>query len=232
MIKMILTLVLFFSLSIPRTAHAFWGDGGAGWANAAYLAQILAESIKQYQQLKMMLEQTKNSDQYFSLINEGLENSIGLLNALPIKDEKILDELRNFQGAMNTVEEIYGKIPKSSEGKLQLLHDQTVAESIRMVGQIKEYSRLQEENANKIAIQSRGASPKGAARMNAESNAQILHTLNQLLRVNGQLLKLHSEGLAMDNKFEKDSVEGHNKIAKDMKSGLSNFKGDFNLPRF
>ena len=84
----------------------------------------------------------------------------------------------------------------------------------------------------KISIQSRQASPKGAARMNAEVNAQILHTLNQLLRVNGQMLKLQSESLALNNKDGKDSVLGHQKVKQDLKSGLTSFRGDFNLPRF
>lgn len=216
----------------PFQSKAFWGDGGAGWANAAYLAKILTENIKRYQQLKLMIDTAKNSDQYIRLINQGIENSIGLMNSLPVKDERILDELRTFQTAMNSVNQIYGAIPKSEEAALQLLHDQSVAESLKMVNASKEYSRLQEENAVKISIQSRQASPKGAARMNAEVNAQILHTLNQLLRVNGQMLKLQSESLALNNKDGKDSVLGHQKVKQDLKNGLTSFRGDFNLPRF
>jgi hypothetical protein len=217
---------------IPNKSNAFLGDGGAGWANAVYLAKILAENIRRYQQLKLMIDQAKDSDQYLRLINQGIENSIGLINSLPVKDERILDELKSFQDAMNSVDKLYGAIPKSEEAALQLLHDQSVAESFKMVNASKEYSRLQEENAVKISIQSRQASPKGAARMSAEVNAQILHTLNQLLRVNGQMLKLQSESLAMNNKDGKDSVLAHQKVRNDLKSGLSSFRGNFNFPRF
>jgi ribosomal protein L14 len=225
-------LMAFSLLISPPESNAFLGDGGAGWANAVYLAKILAENIKHYEQLKMMIEQGKNSEQYLRLINQGIENSTGLMNSLPIKDERVLEELKSFQSAMQSVNNIYGAIPKSQEAALQMLNDQSVAESLKMVNASKEYSKSQEENALTISIQSREASPKGAARMNAEVNAQILHTLNQLLRVNGQILKLQSETLALNNKEGKDSIAGHQKLKSDMKTSLTGFKGNFNLPRF
>lgn len=225
-------LLAFTLLILPPESKAFLGDGGAGWANAVYLAKILAEDIKRYQQLKMMIDQAKGNDKYMRFINQGLENSIGLMNSLPVKDERILGELLSYQSALKSVNNIYGAIPKSEEAALQLLNDQTVAESFKMVNASKEYSKMQEENALKISIQSREASPKGAARMNAEVNAQILHTLNQLLRVNGQILKLQSESLAMTNKEGKDSIVGHQKLKRDIKTSLGRFKGDFNLPKF
>lgn len=228
-----MTGFIVLSLSFPfQSARAFWGDGGAGWAQIPYLVKILAENIKRYQQLRMMIDQAQNHDQYFRLINQGLENSIGLVNSLPIKDEEILADLRNFQNAVKTIEEVYGKIPQSEEAVLQLLHDQSVAESLKMVSVTKDYSKKQEENAHRISIQSRQASPKGAARMNAETNAQILHTLNQLLRINGQMLKLQSETLAMNNKQGKDSVHSHKKVKTDMTSSLTGFRGDFSFPKF
>lgn len=216
----------------PMTSRAFIGDGGAGWANAAYLAKILTENVKRYQQLRMMIDQARNHEQYLKLLNQGLENSIGLMNSLPIKDERILGDLRSFQSSLNAIETIYGQIPDSEEAALQLLLDQTVAESIKMINDTKEYSRIQEENATKISIQSRQASPKGAARMTAETNAQILHTLNQILRVNGQMLKLQGEKLAMNNKDGKDSIQGHQKLKSDMRASLAGFRGDFKFPRF
>lgn len=228
-----MTGFIVLSLSFPfQSARAFWGDGGAGWANYGVIIKILAENIKRYQQLRMMINQAQNHDQYFRLINQGLENSIGLVNSLPIKDEEILADLRNFQNAVKTIEEVYGKIPQSEEAVLQLLHDQSVAESLKMVNVTKDYSKKQEENAHRISIQSRQASPKGAARMTAETNAQILHTLNQLLRINGQMLKLQSETLAMNNKQGKDSVHSHKKVKMDMTSSLTGFRGDFSFPKF
>lgn len=207
-------------------------DGGAGWANAAYLAKILAENIKHAQQFQMMIEQSRTHKEYLQMINAGIENAVGLLTTLPVKDERILAELRSFQSASKTIEDLYGVVPKSKEAQLQFLHDQTIAESLRMVNGVKDYSQIQEENAIKISIQSRQASPKGAERMNVETSAQILHTLNQLLRVNGQILKLQSEQFASSNKDGKDSVKGFNKVNNDLQVNLSSFRGNFNFPRF
>jgi len=231
-IKVWIVAMIIFTIFISNNSQAFLGDGGAGWANAVYLAKILEENYRRYQQLKMMIDQAKNQGEYLRLLNQGLENSIGLMNSLPVKDERILDDLGSFQNALSTIEKIYGQIPKSAESATQILHDQTVAESLKMVNASKEYSKLQEENALKISIQTRQASPKGAARMTAETSAQILHTLNQILRINGQILKLQSESLAMNNKVDKDSIMGHQKIKSDMESSLSGFHGDFKFPRF
>ena len=180
----------------------------------------------------MVIDQAKIHDQYLRVINLGIENSIGLMNSLPVKDERILGELRSFQNALGAIENIYGKIPNSKEGAMQLLIDQSVAESFKMINDSREYSRVQESNAVQISIQSRQASPKGAARMTAETNAQILHTLNQILKVNGQMLKLQGENLALNNKDGKDSIIGHQKLKSDMRISLSSFRGDFKLPRF
>ena len=68
--------------------------------------------------------------------------------------------------------------------------------------------------------------------MNVETNAKILHTLNQLLKVNGKMLKLQSEQLAMTNKNGKDSIKSSQRIRTDMKKSLKGFSGNFNLPKF
>lgn len=229
LLKFAICLVL---LGGPSISLAFLGDGGAGWAQIPYLVKILAENIKRYQQLRMMINTAKHSHDYIKLINEGLENSIGLIDSLPIKDERILSEIRNFKDSYESIANVYGSIPKSPEAAVQLLHDKTVAESIKMVSDIKTYAKQQEENAITFSMQGRQASPKGAARMNTEVNAKILHTLNQLLKLNGQILKLQSEQLAMANKNGKESVGNFIRINKNMKHALGSFAGSFALPRF
>ena len=44
--------------------------------------------------------------------------------------------------------------------------------------------------------------------MNVATNSQVLHALAQLIRINGQVLKLQSEAFASENKRGKDSA-GH-----------------------
>jgi hypothetical protein len=215
--------VTFFS--IPSRAD-FWG------ADLAYLAQILDENIKHYYQLQEMIQQGRSADQYLHWLNEGIDNSVGLLESLPIKDEKVLSDLRQFKGALNRVQSVYGQVPKSPEDAMQTLHDQTVAESLRMANDFKDYSVSQEKNSEIIAQQARAASPRGAVRMQAETSAQILNSLSQLIRLDTQILKLQSEQLAMTNKQSKEGVANFQKVSRDLGSGFSNFNPDMKLETF
>lgn len=225
-------LCLMACLCIPINSYAFWGDGGAGWANAAYLAKILTENVRRYQQLRMMIDQAKNHKQYLKLIHSGLENSIGLLESMPVKDERILAELKTFKKSYDTILDIYGKIPKSKESLLHALHDQTVAESLRMVNSFKDFTKKQDENSVMLKVQARNASPKGAARMQVEASSSILKSLNQLIKLNSQMLKLQSEILAMNNKSGKDNVSRFQRIDNDLKSGFKNFNFDMTLAKY
>jgi len=220
--------VIMLGLTISLNSFCFWDSA----AQLPYLIKILAENVKMYKELKMITEQARSHDQFLRALNLGLENSIGLLQTLPIKDERILNSLTNFQSALNSVERFYGSIPKSEEALWQLLHDQSVAESLKVVTQIQDYSAKQEENASIILSQSRLASPKGAARMSAEMSAQILHALSQLIKINGQMLKLQSENFAYVNKTEKDSVVRFQRVNRDIKSSMTSFKGSFQFPSF
>ncbi len=206
-------------------ADLFGGD-------VAVLIQILSENIRRYYQLQEMIKQGGDQMNFLKVLNQGIDNSIGLLESLPIKDEKILSDLKEFKSALYKVESLYGKIPKSPEEAFHLLHDQTVAESLRMATSFKEYSDVQEKNSQVIASQARMASPKGAARMQAETSAEILRSLSQLIRLNTQLLKLQSEQLAMSNKTSKEGVANFQKVNQDLGRGFSSFKPDMKLVTF
>ena len=225
-------IIVLFSLIFSIRAFALLGDGGAGWAQIPYFVKILGENIKRYRQLKIMIGEAREHRQYLRVIHAGLENSIGLLDSLPIEDEKIMAELVTFKKSLDAVANVYGKIPKSKEALLHTLHDQTVAESLRMITSFKNFTRQQEENSMRISIQGRQASPKGAARMQVESSAQILKSLNQLIRLNTQMLKLQSESLAMNNKTDKDSVHRFQKIDQDLGKGFKNLKLNAKLFRY
>ena len=136
---------------------------GPDGAQIPYFVKILGENIKRYQQLKIMIGEAREHRQYLRVIHAGLENSIGLLDSLPIEDDKIMAELVTFKKSLDAVANVYGKIPQSKEALLHTLHDQTVAESLRMITSFKNFTRQQEENSLRIAIQGRQASPRGAA---------------------------------------------------------------------
>lgn len=218
-------LILILIPVRPAKADLFGGD-------LPLLMQILVENIKHYYQLKEMIGYAKSTEDYLRLVNSGLDNSMGLLTSLPVKDENILSEIRSFQQGIGTIENVYGNVPKSKEQVLQLLNDQTVAESIRMANSFKQYSEVQEENSVRIAIQSRQASPKGAARMQAEVSAQILGSISQLIRLNTQMLKMQSEQFAMQNKNSKSEVANFIKVNDGLSNGFKNFKLNMSLGKF
>ena len=221
--KKVLVLLLSFSLtSLP--AYGFWGDGGAGWAQIPYLAKVLAENYKRYKQLKIMLEQAKRSDNYFRTVHQGLESITGLLDGLPISDQGVLKDLQDFNGSLKTISQLYGKIPRSPEAALHRLHDQTAAESLKMVNSFKDYSKAQEDNSQTLKIQSQSASPKGAARATAVSNAMILESINQLIRLQSQSLKMQSEQLAMLNRQDKNRIASYQEVDKGIGNAFKNFK--------
>ena len=157
---------------------------------------------------------------------------MGLLKVLPLSSDETLRELGNIHQLSRSITELYGSIPKSKEAGLQRLHDNSLLESLKMVSHVQRYARRQESNARILSLQSRRASPKGASRMNVETNAKILHTLNQLLKVNVQILKLQGEQLAMTNKESKDSTRHFQKINADIKKSFKGFSGTFELPKF
>lgn len=220
-------------MTLNQSSFAWgWGDGGAGWANYAYLLKIYHENLKRFIQLRDMVQQARSHDQYIRAINEGINNATGLAQVLPLKDDQVLSQLRKFQDALKKVEEIYGIIPKGSDSELHKLHDMSIAESLKLANTLQDYAEHQERNATKVFYQSASASPKGAERMNAQMSAQILHSVNQLIKVNGQMLKMQSESLAFSNKQDKDSTTGFNKTTNDLKGSMMKFKPKYSFPRF
>lgn len=220
----------FIIIISPSKSVALFGADAA--ITAPYLIEILAQSIKQYKQMKVIYENAKHHKDLIQNINMGINEAIGLMEMIPIKDENVLGHLQSFRIAISEIESLYGKVPKGKEELLLRLHDETVAESIRVSNSLKAYSELQELNSKRIARNAHQMSPLGAARSNLEAHAAILHTLNQILKVNGQMLKLQSESLAMSNKKAKESNYHFEKVNRDLDRSFKGFKATFNTPRF
>jgi hypothetical protein len=171
-----------------------------------------------------MMDQARRTEDDFRSLHSGLQNISGLLESLPIEDQGVLRDLRDFNRSVKRVSELYGQIPKSPEEALHKLHDQTVAESLKMVNSFKDFSKAQESNSDSIRIQSESASPKGAARAAAVSNALILKSVNQLIRLQSQSLKMQSEELALKNRFDKHSVASYQRVDQGIGNAFKNFK--------
>lgn len=197
-----------------------------------YLIKLVEQSIRHYQQLQMMIQYSKDAQSYAREINSGLEASIRLMESLPIKDEKILGQLRTFQRSLQEIEKIYGAIPKSPDQSFQQINDMAVAESLKMVSNATDYAEKQEVNSARLEARSWDMSPKGAMRMQAQVSSQILLTLNQILRMNAQLLKMQSADLAAKNREEKQDVMKFQRFSKEVAITSKAFTGDLSLPKF
>lgn len=219
-------------LLFARPGYSIIGDGGAGWAQLPYLIQILAENYKRYQQLRTMMDQAKQADYYFKNIHAGLQDIGGLIDGLPIEDHGVLRELKDFNKSLKAVTNIYGKIPKSPEQALHRLQDQTVAESLRMVNSFKDFTKTQERNSDSLKIQSESASPKGAARATAISNALLLKSVNQLIRLQTQSLKMQSENLAFKTRTDKTSVSSYQEVDRSLGDAFKKFKREKGMLKF
>ncbi|MBX9768803.1 MAG: hypothetical protein K2X47_16130 [Bdellovibrionales bacterium] len=217
-------------LTCPNRANSF--TDGSGWVQVSYLIKLVEESIRHYYQLQQMIQQGRDAQNYMREINRGLEDSIRLLESLPIRDENILGQLRTFQRSIAEIERVYGAVPKSSEAPVQKVNDLAIAESLKMVASANDYAEKQETNA--IALESRSwdMSPKGAARMQAQASSQILLTLNQILRMNAQLLKMQSAQAANHNREEKQDVLRFQRFAKEVRTTSKAFSGGIDLPKF
>lgn len=229
--KKILCLALTLSLAVPMRSQAFF-DGGAGWAQVGYLIKLVEESIKRYMQLQQVIQTSREANAYMREINRGLDASIRLLSSLPIRDEKILGQLRTFQRSLEEIERIYGGIPRSPDQPVQQINDLAVAESLKMVSNATEYAEKQEANASLLEARSWDMSPKGAMRMQAQVSSQILLTLNQILRMNAQLLKMQSAQFASQNREEKQDVLRFQRFSREVASTSRSFSGNMTLPRF
>src|SRR3990167_6879300 len=75
-------LLLMVCLVWNKAAFAQFSDG-SGWANYAYLVKIYQENLRRFIQLKEMIQQARDHDQYIRALNYGLDNAMGLAQVLP-----------------------------------------------------------------------------------------------------------------------------------------------------
>ena len=167
------------------------------------------------------------------MINKGIENAVGVVMSLPVEDQRILEDLKTFRETILALEKFYGVIPDGPMASMFKLHDESVAESVKLINDLKRYAKEQEKNAEIVFRQAPTAAPRGAARMAAVTNSQILHAITQLIKINGQMLKLQSEAFGLENSQGKAEVEQFNLINQELGQGLgpNAFSGS-GSPRF
>ena len=224
--KFFLIPLLSLSLAIPNPARAdFWGG------DLVYLAQILQTAIQQLTQLQNILGNGRDTLNLLRDINQGLRNALNVMRtANQTLKPGVLSDLDNLDFVLSKVEELYGRIPNTPEGKMQLMTDRSVAEAINLHNEAFKYADRLDPEAERIKDYAHVVNPAGAAKVTVQSMGVMIHVLNQILRTNAAILKLQSEQLALQNRRGKLDSEQFRIQYEGVSNAFGNLKSNFNLP--
>lgn len=215
--------VALFSVSLPARAD-FWGG------DLVYLAQILQQAIMQVEQLRSILGNGRDSLNFMKDLNQGLRDAMRLANTMNrTMNGGNLSDVRDLTNLIKELETIYGKIPATSESKIQSTHDLTVAESIQLHNDAFRYADEIDPEAERMKQYAQVASPQGAAKASLQAQGVQIHVLNQILRTNAALLKVQSENLAFQNRKAKMQSEQFRQQYSELARSLQSFKPGFTL---
>jgi len=224
--QIFLTPVLVLSLTIPNHARAdFWGG------DLVYLAQILQTAIQQLTQLQNILGNGRDTLNLLRDINRGLREALNVMRtANQTIRPGVLSDLDNLDLVLSKVEELYGRIPNTPEGKMQLMTDRSVAEAINLHNEAFKYADRLDPEAERIKDYAHVVNPAGAAKVTVQSMGVMIHVLNQILRTNAAILKLQGEQLALQNRRGKLDSEQFRMQYEGVSDAFGNLKSNFNLP--
>lgn len=203
----------------------FWGG------DLVYLAQILQQAIVQVQTLQTILGTGKDTLTFMRDLNKGLQDALRVIDTAnrTLKPGNLSD-LNNLTEVVREIESIYGKIPQTSEAKLQSTNDMSVAESIELHNEAFKYADKVDPEAERLKEYAEVASPQGAAKASLQAQGMQVHVLNQILRTQAALLKIQSEQLSMQNRKSKLQSEQFRSQYSEISSTLQGPKPGFDLP--
>jgi len=219
-----MTLVIY--ISPPAKADMFGGD-------LVYLAQILANAIKQLIELKNMVETGKDQLDLLREINRGINDSLRLARTIdPNIDPGLYKDWQNVNDALQKLQGIYGLVTDSTEAKVYRNTDKQVAEAVSLNNDIYEYTANIDELGEAIKDYSHEVSPGGAQKLTAQTLGVMLQVMNQSLRTQATGLKLQAQTMAVQNKKEKDSTRQYLEAANTLRVAMKKEKIQFTAPRF
>lgn len=218
--------LLAISLTIAKPARAdFWGG------DLIYLAQILQTAIQQLTQLQNILGNGRDTLNLLRDINRGLREALNVMRtANQTLRPGVLSDLDSLDLVLAKVEELYGRIPNTPEGKMQLMTDRSVAEAINLHNEAFKYADRLDPEAERIKDYAHMVNPAGAAKVTVQSMGMVIHVLNQILRTNAAILKLQSEQLALQNRRGKLDSEQFRMQYEGVSDAFGNLRSNFNLP--
>lgn len=222
----VIFMVLLVSISQPTKADMWGGD-------LVYLAQILANAIKQLVELKNIVETSQNQLDLLREINRGINDSLRLARTIdPNIDPGIYKDWQNVDDALQKLQALYGIVTDSTEATVYRNTDQQVAEAIDRNNDIYKYTASIDELGEAIKDYSHEVSPGGAQKLTAQTLGIMLQVMNQSLRTQATGLKLQAQTMAVQNKKEKDSTRQYLETANTLRAAMKKEKIQFTAPRF
>lgn len=206
--------LILSSLFTPTTAYCdtFGGD-------LLFLAQIVTNTLEQLQKMQALIGKYDEQLKFVRDLNAGVKEVISIHDTVKYNLKPgVFSDLNSIQSTLSTVEDLYGRIPKTNDASRQKAADQTVAEGIKSHNDAYQYADAVDSEADRIKSSARTASPQAAQKLTAQSMGAVLQVMNQLLRTNASMLKVHSEELALKNRREK--LESENSLTQ--YSGVAN----------
>jgi hypothetical protein len=184
-------------LATPVRADFFGGD-------VVVLTQILANSIQQLMQLRQILSSGQDTLGLLRDINRGIRQGLDIIRIInPKFNPGLYGNLETAERVLGVITNLYGVIPRTSEYKLQEMHDRSASESIAMNGALFKFANDVDAESARIIAHSKVVNPQGAAKLTAQSLAILIGVTGQVLRTNSMMLKLMGENLAITNRKEK-----------------------------
>lgn len=218
--------ILCVSLATGHTARAdFWGG------DLVFLAQILANAIQQLAQLQSILGTSKDTLSLLQDINSGMRDAIAVIRTgNQTLRPGVMSDLNGLDEVLRRIEELYGRTPRTPEGKVQQMTDQSVAEAIDLHNEAFKYADRLDPEAERIKEYAHVVSPVGAAKVTVQSLGIMIHVLNQILRTNAAILKMQSESVALTNRRGKLESEQFKLQYEGVSEAFEQLKPNYNLP--
>ncbi|MES3038362.1 MAG: hypothetical protein V4736_10690 [Bdellovibrionota bacterium] len=222
-------LVLFVVTILPfRSAQAsMFGE------ETVVLVQILANAVKQLYELQKIIQTGEDTLNLLRDINHGINDSMEALNTIgPYMDPGVFAELKKVKDVAEHFKSVYGIVTDSPDKDIQKDTDNVVAEAIGLNNALYDYAKELDGVGEKIKNFSHEVSPGGAAKLTAQSLGVLVHVMNQQLRAQATGLKLHAQGLAIQNKREKETTAEYLREAHVLQSAMKSKNVNFAFPSF
>ena len=216
---------LYFSLVLSLQPTIAYGDFFGG--DLPLLSQIVVNTLQQLTKLQTIIGKNQESLDLIRDINRGIRDAMGIISTMNTTlSPGILSDLQRIEQVLGTIEDLYGRIPKTQSSELQRTTDISAAEGIQLHNEAFRYADRIDPEAERIKAYAKDVNPLGAQKLSAQALGVLIHVMNQVLRTNAAILKLQSEQLALQNRREKlgseqfkMQYEGVSKALRDLKTG-------------